>query len=159
MSGVKGMRSPNRKVADPIIRFWKNVVKQERCWVWIGTRDKHDYGCFSLKLDGVRKNGRSAWTMIKAHRYSWQIHFGLIPDGKNVLHRCDNPRCVNPHHLFIGTQDDNMKDMATKGRSPRGNNHWSHRMPERMEKLSEGKRENAKKMPRDTGGRFAPVSS
>jgi len=87
-------------------RFWANVIipnDPELCWVWLGYGNR--YG--QLMVDGQ---------MILAHRLSWEIHNGEIPDGMNVLHTCDNPPCTNPKHLFLGTHLDNMKDMAAKGR-------------------------------------------
>ena len=89
-------------------RFWKRVSKQgaDRCWEWIGSKNIHGYGQFFV----TRKKN------IGAHRYSWAIHNGAIPDGLWVLHVCDNPACVNPAHLFLGTVTDNVRDSVGKGR-------------------------------------------
>lgn len=89
-------------------RYWRHVVKRSgnKCWSWIGASDRHGYGALN---DG---NG----TPKKAHRISWEIHFGAIPDGLGVLHKCDNPECSNPDHLFLGTQKHNALDMSNKGR-------------------------------------------
>ena len=78
------------------------------CWLWIGgtTKSKWTYGLIWDK-----------GTMRRAHHVSWQLFRGSIPRGKWVLHKCDNPPCVNPEHLFIGTQFDNMQDMHAKGRA------------------------------------------
>ena len=73
-----------------------------------------------------------------AHRWAWMLVHGSIPDGLHVLHRCDNPPCFRPSHLFLGTDADNARDMASKGRSKfqrspelfRGANHWAHRKPD-----------------------------
>ena len=84
--------------------FWKKVtgpVTSGGCWSWRGAASKGHYGWF-------RGMG--------AHRASWLIHFGDIPDGKLVMHSCDNKTCVNPGHLFIGTQADNIEDCIKKGR-------------------------------------------
>lgn len=91
-------------------RFWQKVDKRsdEDCWNWIGcTHHQWGYGNFSFH----RK-------YMAAHRYSWIIRFGDIPEGMCICHKCDNPRCVNPNHLFLGTVADNNYDKKIKGRQP-----------------------------------------
>jgi len=92
-------------------RFWKKVsIKgNNECWEWTGGKQGDGYGIF-----GVIENGK--WKMKLAHRISWTFHFGEIPKYMKICHKCDNPKCVNPNHLFIGTQLDNVKDMVKKGR-------------------------------------------
>lgn len=90
-------------------RFWPKVDKSGECWVWTASRDRTGYGKFG------RGGGKRGWT--KASRVSWEIHFGPVPDGLWVLHRCDNPPCVRPDHLFLGTCGDNNRDTASKGRA------------------------------------------
>ena len=104
-AGTKGF------VAIPIQRrIWTKIKKSKKCWVWIGAKNEHGYG--QVKLDGKMRG---------AHRVMFSLWNGEIPLGKNVLHRCDNPPCVKPSHLFIGTHTDNMRDMFAKGRgNPRG---------------------------------------
>ena len=85
--------------------FFQKVEKTDSCWVWTGCHSSLGYG-------KLTRNNKS----YKAHRYSWMIHNGSIPSGMFVLHHCDVPNCVNPDHLFLGTQTDNMKDMDNKGR-------------------------------------------
>jgi hypothetical protein len=86
-------------------RFWKKVIKSDGCWNWIGCRKKQGYG--NIRVDGKT---------VMAHRVSWEMVNGSIPDGLCVLHKCDNPSCVNPDHLFLGTKMDNHCDMVDKGR-------------------------------------------
>lgn len=95
-------------------RFWEKVRKTETCWWWTANATKDKEGNRRYGLIG---EGRRGERMLYAHRVSWGIHNGPIPDGIMVLHRCDNPSCVRPDHLFLGTQSDNMQDMVAKGRN------------------------------------------
>lgn len=90
-------------------RFWAKVVQSEGCWRWTGSKTS-GYGELQR---GRRVEGR-----VRAHRASWELHFGAIPDGLLVCHKCDNPECTNPAHLFLGTHKENMRDMAAKARHP-----------------------------------------
>lgn len=95
-------------------RFWSKVemIPFHSCWEWMGaptmTNRSGSYG--EIRLGG-RKDPK-----ILAHRASWIIHFGAIPEGKFVCHKCDNPGCVRPDHLFLGNNQDNMNDMKKKKR-------------------------------------------
>ena len=90
-------------------RFWAMVNKTKRCWIWTGSKHPRGYGQLVI---GTRTNRR----VVLAHRFAWELKHGPIPAGKNACHRCDNPQCVRPSHLFLGSQSDNMRDMYRKGR-------------------------------------------
>jgi len=90
---------------DTSTRFWLKVHKTADCWLWQGATNKRGYG--RCTVNGVN------WY---SHRLSWMLHYGAIPVGMFVLHHCDNPSCVRPDHLFLGTQTDNMKDCVRKRR-------------------------------------------
>ncbi len=95
------------------IRFWKKVDKRTDvdCWNWIGSK-RLGYGLF------VMDGRKGKFKIDSAHRVSYMLNIGPISVDLLVLHRCDNPSCVNPKHLFLGTHGDNMKDKANKGRAP-----------------------------------------
>src|SRR3990167_294843 len=93
--------------SDPKKRFFEKVEKTNTCWIWKGQIVPSAYGAFYIH----EKN-------TYAHRASWIIHFGDIPEGLFVCHKCDNPPCCNPEHLFLGTPKDNTHDMMKKGRKP-----------------------------------------
>jgi hypothetical protein len=87
----------------------KVKVADDGCWLWTGSRDEDGYGRF--RFHGPKR---------RAHRVSWELHRGEIPDGLIVCHRCDVPGCVNPSHLFVGSVTDNVRDRDAKGRQRNG---------------------------------------
>jgi hypothetical protein len=106
-------------------KYWPLVDKSDLggCWPWLGSRSKLNYGM--LFLDG---------RLMRVHRIGYEIANGPIPAGMHCCHRCDNPPCVNPAHLFLGSRKDNMADMARKGRHykqrvthcPKGHEYTAH---------------------------------
>jgi hypothetical protein len=101
-------------------RFWPKVAKGDGCWEWRGTTS-NGYGYMFVSTDTSQYQVNES-----AHRISWELHFGPIPVGLWVLHRCDNRPCVRPDHLFLGTNADNMADMARKGRHVSPNAQKTH---------------------------------
>ena len=102
------MKAPNQFTSLPMPeRFWSKVLKTPTCWIWIATRNTTGYGQFSL-----------FGKLVVAHRVSYELSKGPIPTGLRVLHHCDNPPCVRPSHLWLGTQKMNMEDASSKDRFP-----------------------------------------
>ena len=94
--------------------FWDRVDRTEGCWVWMGARVSKGYG-------NLWHGGKS----ISAHRHAWELTVGPIPPGMHVLHHCDNPPCVRPDHLWLGTNRENQIDSRDKGRRA----HLASRLP------------------------------
>jgi hypothetical protein len=122
-----------RRTVPASERFWKYVDKNgptvaempTNCWVWIGAKNEHGYGV-------IGKGGRGSGS-LKAHRLSWEMQFGPAPEGHGVLHKCDNPACVRPDHLFTGDQKVNLDDCRRKGRKKvaTGEGNGRHKLSDR----------------------------
>lgn len=106
-------------------RFWSfvDIRTDDECWPWMGGRLPKGYGHFTFR--------RKA---IKAHRLSYFINTGIDPNESIVCHKCDNPPCCNPGHLFAGTHKSNAEDRSAKGRSAFGDKNWTRKYPERIPK-------------------------
>ena len=124
-------------IRDPrfVARFWNKVSKTDECWLWKGRKNGHGYGIADLPWRCGKPQPRQ-----RAHRVAWTISNGNLPDdtrwgssrGTLVLHRCDNPACVRPSHLFVGTQTDNNADMRAKGREGRPETRGEHNSNSRL---------------------------
>jgi hypothetical protein len=125
------------KPAKTLARFWANVQITDGCWLWKASK-RGLYGAFCYWSDHKKIQDR-------AHRFSYRLHWGEIPAGLFVLHRCDNPACVNPNHLFLGNPQTNVDDMMQKERHVPGgthcgeNGHWKHGSDQWCSKLDADK--------------------
>jgi endogenous inhibitor of DNA gyrase (YacG/DUF329 family) len=117
------LKSDQEKADHLNLYYEKNVIKKDGCWDW---RTKVRQGEYP-RMNHARSEPR-----ISINRYAWTVNFGEIPEGLYVCHKCDNKRCSNPEHLFLGTHSDNTKDLIDKGRQVRGSTHG-------MSKLNENK--------------------
>ncbi len=121
-------------------RFWQRVDKNSPvpahcpelgpCWLWTGRLDADGYGMLS-------SNARYRQRLFKAHRLSYELNIGPIPEGMGVLHHCDVRRCVNPKHFFLGTNVENTRDQVAKGRTLKGDRNPSRQHPERLRRGEE----------------------
>lgn len=103
------------KSVIPIVRFLKNItINENECWIWNLSKDTDGYGLFGLSRNDI----------IRAHRFSYEYFIDKIPNNLLVCHKCDTPSCVNPDHLFVGTQQDNINDASQKNRMTYGEKHY-----------------------------------
>lgn len=106
------------------------VAAPDKCWEWQGPKANGGYGdciCGSADMGNLQRE--------RAHRVSFRLFRGPIPDDLLVCHKCDNPLCINPKHLFLGTCKENGEDAAAKGRCPRGQKHHAHKLTENEVRL------------------------
>jgi len=118
------LKNTNQK-RSLVERFFIQISKQNHknnCWIWEGLKNQQGYGRM-----------RSNYEDIMTHRFSWELHFGEIPKNLWICHHCDNPSCVNPSHLFLGTPQDNAIDRSNKNRN-RNQNGSKHNMVKLNEK-------------------------
>ncbi len=126
---IDKIKSTN-KCPDPVPelkKFWakvKIIDDEKSCWEFTGSRDKDGYGRIGVERKGFKKT-------YKAHRLSWTLQNGPIPDENCICHRCDNPPCVRPDHLELGTVWDNNHDKEKKNRDARGERNGMRRLSER----------------------------
>ena|SRR3990167_10446152 len=114
---MRGVKHTSETLRNQILT--RHAVNENGCWLWTGRKDRRGYSC-------IRFENKAH----KGHRVSYQLFIGEIPEGMCVCHRCDTLNCVNPYHLFLGTQKDNMRDCLLKGRyaNSKGDSNPNHKL-------------------------------
>lgn len=142
--------SPDEKFKE---RFWAKVdIKgADECWNWKGAKCSGGYGSF-----WVTDNSINPHKVIGSHKVAYELIHGKIHEGLSVLHRCDNPACCNPNHLFLGTQECNVRDMENKhrGSHPKGEHHGLSKLTESQVKEIRSLYRTNKYSQRDIANKF-----
>lgn len=121
ISTIQPLQDVDIRDYNRFIQYVDKITSKEGCWLWLKSKTHDNYGLFWLN-DKYETS----------HRVSYKFFRGDIPEGKFVLHTCDNPNCVNPYHLYIGTHQDNMKDRQNRNRQAQGEKHGSVTKPEKL---------------------------
>ena len=116
------------KIEKIRLRFEEKVIKSDKCWGWNGHLDKNGYPTLRFGSDGKGFKER------RVSRISWLLYRGEIPKGKYLCHKCDNPSCTNPDHLFLASAKENSEDMVKKGRGNKGLKHGNSKLTEEQVK-------------------------
>jgi hypothetical protein len=113
--------------ASLLRRFWEKVEKSPGCWEWLGYCARSGHGMFQRSSARVYDLGPRG---VLVHRFSYELHYGPIPPGVFVLHKCDNAPCVRPDHLYLGDQLQNVRDRVDRGRTSKGVDHFRSKLSE-----------------------------
>ncbi len=131
---ISGRCIKRRQPCSLVVRLWSRVdmdAGPDGCWLWRGSVNAGGYGQIRREPGGNVVRG----VKTTVHRVAWELTRGPIPDGMHVCHVCDNPRCVNPSHLWLGTHAENLRDMKVKGRAARGDRSGTARLDSRQVQL------------------------
>ena len=147
MARPKDKRPVKQRLKERFTKHLEQCKKTpDECWEW-GIIDPNGYGTIS-----AGSSGRGHYIRKYAHRMSYETHKGPIPEGLNVCHHCDNRKCVNPDHLFVGTDLDNHTDKVRKGRQSRGERHGGSKLTEDIvRKIRNGELKPSRKLVRELG--------
>lgn len=152
MRGHSRFHGKHRELRSPEERFELQVVRREGCWGWIGTVNNKGYPVLNVK----RENGK--WVPMIATRVAYALAYGVSPGELEVCHKCDNPECTNPGHLFLATHKENFKDMTMKGRAGVGTAKITFEIAQQIRSEYTGERGNQRRLAEKYGVSHSSIS-